>query len=161
MVGQVYRGTITDMGKEGDGVTHVGGKVVFVAGASEGEHVEFRITEDAGRFARAEVVSKSDVPFEAPSSEETRAYSKPREERASSSMSVEAPVKEGEEYEVEITEDDRRNPGVNGVARINNFVVFVPDAKVGELMKVRISQVRPRAANAEVVERLGAETATP
>jgi predicted RNA-binding protein with TRAM domain len=167
MVGQIYRGTITDMGKEGDGVTHVGGKVVFVAGASVGEHVEYRITEDIGRFARAEVVAKSDVPYEIPSSRapreprEPREPSQPRQERASDQLSVDAPVKAGDEYEVEITEDDRRNPGVNGVARINNFVVFVADAKVGERMRIRISQVRPRAANAEVIERLGSDTATP
>ena len=159
IVGKTFRGTITGTGREGDGVTHVNGKVVFVAGASEGEHVEFIITEDAGRFARAEVVSKSETPVPA----EAQPERAPRERDASApaTESAVAPVQSGEEHEVTITEDDRRNPGVNGVARINNFVIFVPDTKVGERVRIRITDVRARAANAEVLERPGAAEATP
>jgi len=59
-----------------------------------------------------------------------------------------APVKVGEEYEVEITEAGSRG---DGVARINNFVVFVKDGKVGEKHKVRIEVVKRRFAIAKII----------
>lgn len=150
LVGTIHQGTITSVGREGDGVTHVDGKVVFVAGAAEGQQVEFKITEDAGRFARAELISTSGGP--AGSGDDVRPAS---QSAAKTGEDVVTPVQAGEEYDVEITEDDRRNPGINGVARIKNFVVFVPDTKIGDRVRVRITTVRARAANAEVLERMG------
>lgn len=145
MVGQIFRGTITDMGREGDGVSRVDGKVVFVEGAELGEHVEFRVVEDMGRFARAEVVSKSDVPFEsAPAPAERPA---PRG----------VPVVLGDTYDVTVTDRDRRHPTVNGVARIDGLVVFVPGTQPGDRVRIRITEVRARSATAEVVDRLPAE----
>ena len=58
------------------------------------------------------------------------------------------PVNVGEEYEVEITETGSRG---DGVARINNFVVFVKNAKKGEKTKIRIVTVKNRFAIAEKV----------
>lgn len=155
MVGKTFKATITDTGREGDGVAHVNGKVVFVAGAVKGEHVEFIITDDLERFARAEVVSKSDVPFD--TAPEVKQPERPRRE-APAEVLTDLPVKLGETYEVEITEDDRRHPGVNGVARIDNFVVFVPGTKVGDRVRIRIAELRARAANAEIIERLDSTT---
>lgn len=156
MVGKTFRDTITDTGREGDGVAHVEGKVVFVKGAALGEHVEFIITEDAGRFARADVVSKSDVPFEPPSTAPARNESVPNRAPVG-----DVPVTIGEEREVTVTENDRRNPGVDGVARIDNFVVFVPGTKIGDRVRIKITGVRARAADGEVLERLDATAPAP
>lgn len=59
-----------------------------------------------------------------------------------------APITEGEEYEVKI--EDLGKEG-DGITRIEGFVVFVPETKVGEEIKVRITSVRRRFAFAEKV----------
>jgi predicted RNA-binding protein with TRAM domain len=56
------------------------------------------------------------------------------------------PVKVGEEYDVEITETGSRG---DGIARVNNFVVFVNGAKQGEKTKIKITDVRNRFAIGE------------
>jgi predicted RNA-binding protein with TRAM domain len=58
------------------------------------------------------------------------------------------PVKEGEEYNVKIDEIGSKG---DGIARIENFVVFVSDTKEGEECRVRIKIVRPRFAVAEKI----------
>jgi predicted RNA-binding protein with TRAM domain len=62
--------------------------------------------------------------------------------------SINEPVEEGKEYEVEIKETSRRG---DGVARIEGFVVFVPQTKPGDNVKVKINSVRARFAIGEVV----------
>ncbi len=64
-------------------------------------------------------------------------------------MSVEKPVEEGQEYELDIKEVSRRG---DGVARIEGFVVFIPQTKPGDHVKVKISTVGPRFATGEVVQ---------
>jgi predicted RNA-binding protein with TRAM domain len=59
-----------------------------------------------------------------------------------------APIKEGEEYEVKI--EDLGKEG-DGITRIEGFVVFVPETKVGEEIKVRINAVRRSFAFAEKI----------
>ncbi len=146
MVGQVHQATIEAIGREGDGIAKVDGKVVFVAGASLGEQVEFRIVEDVGRFARGELTTGAS----AVATEQKR-------EEATSADGAQPyiPVQPGEEYEVVISEVDRRNPAVNGVARINNYIVFVPESKVDDRVRIRIVRANSRAADAEVIENLG------
>lgn len=56
------------------------------------------------------------------------------------------PIKIGEEYDVEIKETGSKG---DGIARINNFVVFVNGAKLGEKLHVKITDVRDRFAIAE------------
>jgi predicted RNA-binding protein with TRAM domain len=148
LVGQTFRGTITDTGREGDGVTYLNGKVVFVAGAVKGEDVEFRITGDSERFANAVVVSKLNAPA---ADDEAGEAKKPYVH----------PVASGEEYEVVITEADRRNPDRDGVTRIKNMVVFVPESAVGDRLRIRITGVQRRAADAIVLERLGHDPVEP
>ncbi len=63
------------------------------------------------------------------------------------------PVKVGEEYDVEITETGSRG---DGIARVNNFVVFVNGAKQGEKTKIKITDVRERFA---IGEKAGAASA--
>lgn len=63
-------------------------------------------------------------------------------------FNVPKPVKVGEEYDVEISEVGSRG---DGIARVNNFVVFVNGAKQGEKTKIRIKEVRNRFAIGEKV----------
>jgi predicted RNA-binding protein with TRAM domain len=58
------------------------------------------------------------------------------------------PVEAGKEYDVQITEVSRKG---DGIARIQGFVIFVKDGKVGQNAKIRISQIGPRFATAEVI----------
>ncbi len=60
-----------------------------------------------------------------------------------------APVNEGEEYDVKI--EDLGRDG-DGITRIEGFVVFVSGAKVGDEVKIRINSVRRNFGFAEVVE---------
>ncbi|MBI4416978.1 MAG: TRAM domain-containing protein [Euryarchaeota archaeon] len=60
-----------------------------------------------------------------------------------------APVQEGQIYEVKIEDMGREG---DGLARIENFVVFVAGTKVGDQVKVRITKVLRRMAIGEVVK---------
>lgn len=65
------------------------------------------------------------------------------------------PVKEGEIYDVEIIEVGSRG---DGLAKVQNFVIFVPGTNKGDKVRVRITQVRGSSAVAEVVSGSGGET---
>ncbi len=54
-----------------------------------------------------------------------------------------APVEAGVEYDVEIEDIAREG---DGIARIEGFVVFVPDAKVGDKIKISVEKVMRRFA---------------
>ena len=58
------------------------------------------------------------------------------------------PVEVGKEYDVDITEISRQG---DGVARVQGFVVFVQNGKVGNNIKVRVTQVGDRSAKATTV----------
>lgn len=65
------------------------------------------------------------------------------------SSGFEKPVETGKEYDVKITETGSRG---DGIARIQGFVVFVKNGKVGQdTVKVKISSVGDRFATAELV----------
>ncbi len=57
--------------------------------------------------------------------------------------SYSAPVEVGKEYDVEI--EDIAKEG-DGIARIEGFVVFVPDTKVGDQIKINVDKVMRRFA---------------
>lgn len=59
------------------------------------------------------------------------------------------PVEEGKEYEVDIKETSRRG---EGIARIEGFVIFVPNTKPSDHVKVKITRVANRFAQGEVVQ---------
>ena len=59
------------------------------------------------------------------------------------------PVETGKEYDVQITEISRKG---DGIARIQGFVIFVKGGKVGQNAKIRISQIGPRFATAEIID---------
>jgi predicted RNA-binding protein with TRAM domain len=57
------------------------------------------------------------------------------------------PVETGKEYNVQITETSRQG---DGIAKVQGFVIFVKNAKVGQSTKVKITNVGPRFATAEL-----------
>lgn len=59
------------------------------------------------------------------------------------------PVETGKEYDVQITEISRKG---EGIARIQGFVIFVKDGKVGQNAKIKITQVGNRFATAEIID---------
>jgi predicted RNA-binding protein with TRAM domain len=61
----------------------------------------------------------------------------------------EKPVKVGEEIDVTVSEVSRRG---DGVARVQGFVIFIPSAKQGMQVKIRIKEIRPNFATAELIE---------
>jgi predicted RNA-binding protein with TRAM domain len=69
--------------------------------------------------------------------------------------SQDKPVKEGETYDVEIIEVGSKG---DGIAKIQNFVIFVPGVQKGQKVKIRITQVRSSSAVGEVVSEGSSET---
>ena len=61
-------------------------------------------------------------------------------------MNKNIPVKEGQEYTVMIEDMGR---GGDGIARIEGFVVFVPDTKKGDTVSIKITSVKSTFAFAE------------
>ncbi len=59
------------------------------------------------------------------------------------------PVELDEELEVEISE---LTPKGEGIAKNQGFVIYVDDAKVGDHIKVKITRVTDKAANAQVIK---------
>ena len=60
-----------------------------------------------------------------------------------------APVEEGEIYDVTIQDIARQG---DGIARIEGFVIFVPNTKVGDEVKIKVERVLSKFAFASVVE---------
>jgi len=58
-------------------------------------------------------------------------------------MGQEAPVDVGKEYDVEIQDIAREG---DGIARVEGFVVFVPEAEVGDKVKIQVDRVMRRFA---------------
>jgi predicted RNA-binding protein with TRAM domain len=62
--------------------------------------------------------------------------------------SLEKPVEEGKEYEVEVEDLSRRG---DGLAKIEGFIIFIPGTKPGDRVNIRVTQVRDRFAVAEKI----------
>ncbi len=60
------------------------------------------------------------------------------------------PVRKGQEIDVVINDIGTRG---DGIARIQNFLIFVPQVKVGERVKVKIVSVGKKFAIAEKISR--------
>ena len=60
-----------------------------------------------------------------------------------------APVKVGETYDVTIEGIARQG---DGIARVRGFVIFVPQTKVGDKVKIKVNKVLRKFAFAEKVE---------
>ncbi len=63
-------------------------------------------------------------------------------------FNVKKPVELDKEYEAEIEDTSRRG---DGIAKIEGFVIFVPNAKQGERVKFKIKRVGNRFAIGELV----------
>ena len=61
--------------------------------------------------------------------------------------SIEVLLEAGKEYEVDITEISRQG---DGIARVQGFVVFVQNGKVGNNIKVKVTEVGDRFAKATI-----------
>jgi len=59
-----------------------------------------------------------------------------------------APVEEGKEYEVTV---DAQGSKGDGIAHYEGFVIFVPNAKVGDKLRVKITALRRTFAVGERV----------
>lgn len=185
MAGQVFRGTVDSLGREGDGVVRVNGKPVFVKGAELGQHVEFRVNSERDRFAFGEVIAVLPKPETAAPASETKPDGAPETpppsgpgsssetgDGTATTAAAEPEPTPGDAPEakpdalpfavdsvhvVTVTEKNRRTPDKDGVARIEGVVVFVPHAQPGDRVRIRIAELYRRAARAEVLERLPAE----
>ena len=59
------------------------------------------------------------------------------------------PVEVGKEYNVTISDISRRG---EGIAKVEGFIVFVPGTKVGQNLRIKVTQVSERFASGQVVE---------
>jgi len=58
------------------------------------------------------------------------------------------PVKEGDIYDVEIEGIGEKG---DGIARVNNYVIIVPNVQKGDKVKVKINAVRGKVSFGEVI----------
>lgn len=58
------------------------------------------------------------------------------------------PVKVGDELDVTISEISRRG---DGLTRVQGFVIFVPNTKQGDSVKIKITQVKPSYAVGQII----------
>ena len=59
------------------------------------------------------------------------------------------PVELGEELDVDIKELSSKG---DGMAKVQGLLIHVPDTKLGDHVKVKITQIRGKSANAEVIK---------
>lgn len=139
-----HTAVVKEMGRHGDAIVKVEGKVVFLEGAGIGDEVTFTIREDRGTFAIGQLVDRQ------PGAAQPAAEAAPRDtdEQSADDAIV------GAQFTLTVTERDRQNPETDGVARIGGLVVFVPGTQPGDVVRVRIVDRAPRFAVSEVVERL-------
>ncbi len=64
-------------------------------------------------------------------------------------FNVKKPVEVDKEYEAEIQDISRRG---DGKARIEGFIIFVPNTKQGEHVKFKVTRVGSRFATGELVQ---------
>ncbi|MBU1693886.1 MAG: TRAM domain-containing protein [Verrucomicrobia bacterium] len=157
-VGGRYSGTAKELGKAGDGIIRVEGKVVFVEGARVGERVAFEVTENLGRFARGRVVEAAAGEAPAPVAAEKPVVDSTPLNGASARADD---VKAGRVFDVTITEADRRQPDRDGVTKIDGLVIFVVGGRPDQRVRIRIVERMTRFARAEVISRLESATSAP
>ena len=58
------------------------------------------------------------------------------------------PVEIGKEYDIEIQETSRRG---EGITKIEGLVIFVPKTKPGDKVRIKITNISRRFAEAEVI----------
>ena len=58
------------------------------------------------------------------------------------------PVKEGDTYDVEIEGIGEKG---DGIAKVNGYVIIVPNVKKGDMVKIRVNAVRGKVSFGEVI----------
>jgi predicted RNA-binding protein with TRAM domain len=58
------------------------------------------------------------------------------------------PVDTGKEYDVHVTETSRKG---DGIAKIQGFVIFVKNGRIGQDVKAKVTSIGERFATAEIV----------
>ena len=66
-----------------------------------------------------------------------------------SRFNMKKPVEVDKEYEAEIQDISRRG---DGIAKIEGFIIFVPNTKQGEHVKFKVTRVGSRFATGELVQ---------
>lgn len=74
---------------------------------------------------------------------------KKRRKRIKPSYLLPKPVSVGDEVDVEIEGLSKRG---EGVARIQGYVIFVPNTKPGDKVRIKITSIKPSFATGEVVK---------
>jgi len=64
-------------------------------------------------------------------------------------FNMKKPVEVDKEYEAEIEDISRRG---EGIAKIEGFIIFVPNTKQGEHVKFKVTRVGSRFATGELVQ---------
>jgi predicted RNA-binding protein with TRAM domain len=59
------------------------------------------------------------------------------------------PVEEGKEYTITIIDIGSQG---DGIAKVDGFIIFVPETKVGQTVKVQVTRVMNRSAFAKKLE---------
>ena len=59
------------------------------------------------------------------------------------------PVELGEELEIEITE---MSPKGEGIAKNQGFVIYVAETKPGDRVKIKITRITNKAADAQIIK---------
>ncbi len=73
-------------------------------------------------------------------------------------MNDQPPVSVGEEHTVEINAVGEKG---DGIARVRGFVIFVPNVKKGDYVKIKITKVLPKVGFAQVVQHLEKQVREP
>lgn len=71
------------------------------------------------------------------------------ERRSFSSEFREAPVKVGDQYDVEIVDVGKQG---DGIAKVEGFIIFVKGVSKGDKVKIVIKEIRGKSAIGEVVK---------
>lgn len=124
------------------GIAKIGGRTTFVSGARRGQTVLADVTRVRERVVDANLVrvlSSVDLPPRPP-----------REPFQPSADDSAGHVVEGAEMDVIISEESSKNPGFEGIARVEGLVVVVNGVpEVGRRVNVRITGRQERIAFAE------------
>ena len=59
------------------------------------------------------------------------------------------PVEEGKEYTITIVDIGSKG---DGIAKVDGFIIFVPETKVGQIVKVKVTRVMNKSAFAKKIE---------
>jgi predicted RNA-binding protein with TRAM domain len=144
--GPVFTGQVESVGRKGDGIVKRDGKVVFVPGVQQGDEVVFAIVEEREKHSVGRLISRAPGAVAAAAPAEAAPKSESRK------TDIAQP---GDTFEVVVADVSRDRPG-DGVARVQGLVVFVPDTKPGDHVRIRIVRRMARSAVGEVIERLPA-----